>query len=78
MKVAIVSSVLQFAAGKTMTVELDRVLLDEPMTPIHHLRAESKREAQRLLGASQGSFDISMNNDDNLSYQGPVYVGTPL
>lgn len=55
--------------SSTLTVPLERVFLDEPATPVHHLLSSR-------LGS--GQFSQPMLDNQNLAYTGPVWVGTPL
>lgn len=55
--------------ASTLTVPLERVFLEDPTTPIHHLLHSHRRLE---------SFNEQLLNNGNLAYTGPVWVGTPL
>ena len=59
-----------------LTIELNRILLDKPVTPVQLMISENKSQHQ-ILGSSN-DFTIDIDNNSNLAYLGPVYVGTPL
>lgn len=63
------------SSAAAYTVQLTRNEVTEPVTPLHHMLKELRQEHRLQSGAD---FTIDMVNNGDLSYTGPVFVGTPL
>ena len=57
------------------TVNITRVPVNEPLTPLHHMLAQNRKESHRL---KSGSFNLNITNNADLAYVGPIFLGTPL
>ena len=64
-----------FSISSAFTVNITRVPVSEPLTPLHHMLAQNRKENPRL---KSGSFSINLTNNADLAYVGPIFVGTPL
>ncbi len=73
MRSVLLCSLLSFVTP--FTVNITRVPVSEPLTPLHHMLAEYRKESPRLKSSS---FGINLTNNADLAYVGPIFVGTPL
>ena len=78
MRLAFFSSLISLTLA--FTVNITRVPVSEPVTPLHHMLAQQRQQrpknAEKTLQSSE--FQINLSNNGDLAYTGPVVLGTPL
>ena len=72
-KAVLLCSLLSYSLA--FTVNITRVPVNEPLTPLHHMLAQNRKESHRL---KTGSFNLNLTNNADLAYVGPIFLGTPL